>query len=93
VGDDPEKSLGTSIAAATASTMPLRARAKRRVGEQLGSPATVKEGAQNIVCALQGLHWPSANVAQPDLGVGRDTGDDAAVVRKQPPAWCIVSGT
>jgi divalent metal cation (Fe/Co/Zn/Cd) transporter len=31
--------------------MPLLARAKRRVGDQLQSSATVKEGAQNMVCA------------------------------------------
>ena len=31
--------------------MPLLARAMRRVGDQLGSSATVKEGAQNMVCA------------------------------------------
>jgi len=31
--------------------MPLLARAKRRVGYQLGSAATVSEGAQNMVCA------------------------------------------
>jgi hypothetical protein len=36
---------------ASAPTMPLLARAKRRVGIQLNSPATVKEGAQNMVCA------------------------------------------
>jgi divalent metal cation (Fe/Co/Zn/Cd) transporter len=31
--------------------MPLLALAKRRVGNQLGSAATVKEGVQNMVCA------------------------------------------
>ena len=31
--------------------MPLLARAKRRVGNQLGSSATVSEGVQNMVCA------------------------------------------
>lgn len=31
--------------------MPLLARAKRRVGRQLNSSATVQEGAQNLLCA------------------------------------------
>jgi divalent metal cation (Fe/Co/Zn/Cd) transporter len=51
-GIEPEASLvGIGLAAITAPTMPLLARAKRRVGEQLGSSATVKEGAQNMICA------------------------------------------
>jgi divalent metal cation (Fe/Co/Zn/Cd) transporter len=52
VGDQPDASwIGIGLAAVTAPTMPLLARAKRRVGEQLGSSATVKEGAQNMICA------------------------------------------
>jgi divalent metal cation (Fe/Co/Zn/Cd) transporter len=43
--------VGIGLAAVTAPTMPLLARAKRRVGEKLNSSATVKEGAQNMVCA------------------------------------------
>jgi divalent metal cation (Fe/Co/Zn/Cd) transporter len=43
--------VGIALAAVTAPTMPLLARAKRRVGHQLGSAATVSEGAQNMVCA------------------------------------------
>ena len=31
--------------------MPVLAWAKRRVGRQLGSAATVSEGAQNLLCA------------------------------------------
>jgi divalent metal cation (Fe/Co/Zn/Cd) transporter len=51
-GDHPEPSwVGIGLAAVTASTMPLLARAKRRVGDQLGSSATVSEGAQNMICA------------------------------------------
>ena len=51
-GDHPEASwVGIGLAAFTAPTMPLLARAKRRVGSQLGSSATVKEGAQNMICA------------------------------------------
>lgn len=43
--------VGIGLAAFTAPTMPLLARAKRQVGQQLNSSATVKEGAQNMVCA------------------------------------------
>lgn len=51
-GGHPEASwVGIGLAAVTAPTMPLLARAKRRVGSRLGSSATVKEGAQNMICA------------------------------------------
>jgi divalent metal cation (Fe/Co/Zn/Cd) transporter len=51
-GEHPEASwVGIGLAAVTAPTMPLLARMKRRVGEQLGSSATVSEGAQNMLCA------------------------------------------
>jgi divalent metal cation (Fe/Co/Zn/Cd) transporter len=51
-GDHPEASwVGIALASVTAPTMPLLARAKRRVGDELQSSATVKEGAQNMVCA------------------------------------------
>jgi divalent metal cation (Fe/Co/Zn/Cd) transporter len=51
-GDHPAASwIGIGLAAFTAPTMPVLATAKRRVGRQLDSPATVKEGAQNLVCA------------------------------------------
>ena len=43
--------VGVGLAAVTAPTMPLLALAKRRVGRRLGSSATVKEGAQNMLCA------------------------------------------
>jgi divalent metal cation (Fe/Co/Zn/Cd) transporter len=49
---EPEASwVGIGLAAVTATTMPLLAHAKRRVGEKLGSAATVSEGVQNMVCA------------------------------------------
>jgi hypothetical protein len=45
-GHHPETSwVGIALAAVTTTTMPLLARAKRRVGDQLDSSATVKEGA------------------------------------------------
>jgi divalent metal cation (Fe/Co/Zn/Cd) transporter len=48
----PEASwVGIGLAAVTAPTMPLLARAKRRVGRQLSSSATVSEGSQNMICA------------------------------------------
>ena len=51
-GDHPLTSwVGIALAAVTAPTMPLLARAKRRVGRQLNSSATVSEGAQNMICA------------------------------------------
>jgi divalent metal cation (Fe/Co/Zn/Cd) transporter len=43
--------VGIGLAAVTAPTMPLLARAKRRVGHSLDSAATVSEGAQNMICA------------------------------------------
>ena len=42
---------GIGLAMVTAPTMPLLARAKRRVGRQLGSRATESEGQQNMICA------------------------------------------
>jgi divalent metal cation (Fe/Co/Zn/Cd) transporter len=51
-GDRPETSwIGIGLAAFTAPTMPLLAVMKRRIGRKLGSSATVKEGAQNMVCS------------------------------------------
>ncbi len=51
-GAHPEVSyVGIALAAVTAPTMPLLARAKRRVGRELGSRATESEGGQNMVCA------------------------------------------
>jgi divalent metal cation (Fe/Co/Zn/Cd) transporter len=51
-GQEPAASwVGIGLAAITAPTMPLLARAKRRVGHALGSAATVGEGGQNMICA------------------------------------------
>lgn len=51
-GEQPQASwVGIGLAAFTAPTMPLLARAKRRVGHQLGSAATVSEAEQNQICA------------------------------------------
>jgi len=51
-GHHPDVSwVGIGLAAFTVPTMPALAVAKRRVGNRLGSSATVSEGAQNMVCA------------------------------------------
>ena len=51
-GEQPQASwVGIGLAAFTAVTMPVLARAKRKVGSKLNSSATVKEGAQNMLCA------------------------------------------
>jgi divalent metal cation (Fe/Co/Zn/Cd) transporter len=41
--------VGLSVV--TLATMPPLARAKRRIGEQLGSPATASESRQTLLCA------------------------------------------
>jgi divalent metal cation (Fe/Co/Zn/Cd) transporter len=43
--------VGVGLAAFTAPTMPLLARAKRKVGRKLNSSATVSEASQNMICA------------------------------------------
>jgi divalent metal cation (Fe/Co/Zn/Cd) transporter len=51
-GTHPDASwVGIGLAAVTLGTMPLLARAKARVGEELHSSATVSEGRQNLLCA------------------------------------------
>ena len=51
-GNEPGVSwVGIALAAVTAPTMPLLARAKRKVGHALDSAATVGEGGQNMICA------------------------------------------
>jgi divalent metal cation (Fe/Co/Zn/Cd) transporter len=53
---EPETSwIGIGLAAFTAPTMPLLALLKRRVGRSLGSSATVKEGAQSMLCAYMSI--------------------------------------
>lgn len=51
-GHHPETSwIGIGLAAVTAPTMPLLARAKRKIGRRLNSSATVNEATQNMICA------------------------------------------
>jgi divalent metal cation (Fe/Co/Zn/Cd) transporter len=55
-GDHPQPSwIGIGLALVTAPTMPLLARAKRRVGRELGSRATESEAGQNLLCAYLSL--------------------------------------
>jgi len=55
-GTHPQVSWpGIALAAFTAVTMPLLAVAKRRVGRELDSAATVSEGSQNMLCAYLSL--------------------------------------
>jgi divalent metal cation (Fe/Co/Zn/Cd) transporter len=51
-GHHPQASwVGIGLAAFTAPTMPLLARAKRNVGRKLNSSATMSEAGQNMICA------------------------------------------
>ena len=51
-GTHPDASwVGIGLAVVTLATMPLLARAKARVGDELHSSATVSEGRQNLLCA------------------------------------------
>jgi divalent metal cation (Fe/Co/Zn/Cd) transporter len=68
-GDHPEASwVGIALAAITAPTMPLLARAKGRVGNELGSAATVQEGVQNMVCAYLSVALLAGLLANAILG-------------------------
>lgn len=69
VGNHPEASwIGIGLAAFTAPTMPLLALAKRRVGNRLGSAATVQEGVQNMVCAYLSVALLLGLLANATLG-------------------------
>jgi divalent metal cation (Fe/Co/Zn/Cd) transporter len=51
-GNHPQASwAGVTLSVVTLVTMPPLARAKRRVGEQLGSSATASESRQTLLCA------------------------------------------
>jgi len=71
--------IGIVLAAAGLLIMPVLGRAQRLLGAQLASAATVGEGAQNYLCAIQaaavliGLavtaHWPSGWWLDPSIGL------------------------
>ncbi len=83
--------VGVGLAAVTAPTMPLLARAKRKVGVQLGSSATVSEAGQNMICAylsiallagllanaLFGLWWADPAAALVIAGVAAREGRES----------------
>ena len=60
--------LGVGLAAGTAPTMPLLARAKRSVGRRLGSSATVSEAGQNMICAYLSIALLAGLLANAVLG-------------------------
>jgi divalent metal cation (Fe/Co/Zn/Cd) transporter len=60
--------VGVALAAVTAPTMPLLARAKRKVGVRLGSPATVSEAGQNMICAYLSIALLAGLLANALLG-------------------------
>lgn len=65
----PEVSwLGIGLAAFTAPTMPLLARAKRNVGHKLNSSATVSEAGQNMICAYLSIALLAGLLANALLG-------------------------
>lgn len=68
-GDRPETSwVGIGLAAFTALTMPLLARAKRDVGRRLRSSATVSEAGQNLICAYLSIALLAGLLANALLG-------------------------
>jgi divalent metal cation (Fe/Co/Zn/Cd) transporter len=83
--------VGVALAAVTAPTMPLLARAKRKVGLRLGSSATVSEAGQNMICAylsiallagllanaLFGLWWADPGAALVIAGVAAHEGRES----------------
>jgi divalent metal cation (Fe/Co/Zn/Cd) transporter len=65
----PEASwIGVGLAAFTAPTMPLLARAKRNVGRKLNSSATVSEASQNMICAYLSIALLAGLLANALLG-------------------------
>jgi divalent metal cation (Fe/Co/Zn/Cd) transporter len=60
--------LGIGLAATDALLMPVLGRAKKRIGNQLGSAATAGEGRQNILCAYLSLGVLTGLSANPLLG-------------------------
>jgi len=83
--------VGIGLAAVTAPAMPFLARAKRRVGRELGSAATVSEAGQNMICAylsvallagllanaLAGWWWADPAAALAIAGLAAKEGRDA----------------
>jgi divalent metal cation (Fe/Co/Zn/Cd) transporter len=67
--DEPGVSwIGIALMIAAAVSMPLLARAKRRVGRALHSHATVSEASQNLICAYLALTTLAGLAANALLG-------------------------
>lgn len=80
-GHHPQASgIGIALTAVALAGMPLLGRAKRKLGQRLGSAATSGEGTQNYLCAAQaaavlaGLAvtaaWPGGWWLDPVIGLG-----------------------
>jgi divalent metal cation (Fe/Co/Zn/Cd) transporter len=68
-GHHPQPSwVGIGLSVVTLATMPPLARAKRRVGEQLGSSATASESRQTMLCAYLSAALLVGLVANAALG-------------------------
>ena len=68
-GHHPRTSaVGIGLAVVTSVTMPLLARAKRRVGRRMHSSATVNEAAQTQLCAYMSVALLAGLVANAALG-------------------------
>ncbi|MBV9007140.1 MAG: cation transporter [Solirubrobacterales bacterium] len=61
--------LGIGLSIATLCVCPWLGRAKLRLGEQLGSPATAGEGRQNLICAYLALAVLAGLLANTLLGL------------------------
>jgi len=61
--------LGIGLSIGTLSICPWLGRAKLRLGEQLGSPATAGEGRQNLICAYLAIAVLGGLLANTFLGL------------------------
>ena len=72
--------IGIAVTAAAAVLMPVLGRAQRRLGTRLSSAATVGEGVQNYLCAIQAVavliglslagSWSGSRWVDPAIGLG-----------------------
>ena len=69
-GDRPDASwIGIALALTSAVGMPMLGRAKRRIGERLGSRATRGEGMQNVLCGYLAAALLAGLVGNAALGL------------------------
>jgi divalent metal cation (Fe/Co/Zn/Cd) transporter len=88
-GDRAETSIiGLVLTAGTAIFEPALGVAKRRIGAQLGSPATAGEGTQNLLCAYLAMAVFAGLAANTLLGAWWLDG----VVALGIAAWAVVEG-